>query len=61
LLEKQGALLAEVDKRSQRTVVLLETEYRDKLELLFDGHELIKEKLDTLAPKDRVDALEKAQ
>lgn len=50
--------LEEVDQRSIRTQVLLETEIRDKIQLLFDGHELIKEKLDELAPRNRVDDLE---
>ena len=52
------AKLEEVDQRSIRTQVLLETEIQDKIQLLFDGHELIKEKLDELAPKSRVDDLE---
>lgn len=45
----------EIDQRSARTQVLLETDYADKLQLLFDGHKTI---LETLAPKTRVDALE---
>ncbi len=56
--KRQGMLLEEADKRSERTAVLLETEYRDKLQLLFDGHELLREKLDELAPRDRVEVLE---
>lgn len=69
LLEKHGALLSglqadmaevkekleEVDRRSERTQVLLETDYADKLQLLYEGHKTI---LDTLAPKSRVEALE---
>lgn len=64
LREMQGDIsgikekLEEVDQRSIRTQVLLETEVRDKIQLLFDGHELIKEKLEELAPKSRVDELE---
>ncbi len=58
LLEKQGKLLEEVDQRSERTAVLLETEYRDKLQLLFDGHKFLNDKLDKLAPKTQVEALE---
>lgn len=52
------ATLDEVDRRSIRTQVLLETEIRDKIQLLFDGHELIKDKLNELAPKSRVEDLE---
>lgn len=51
-------LLAEVDQRSIRTQVLLETDYHDKLQLLYDGHTAIMEKLDSLTPKTRVEALE---
>lgn len=50
--------LEEVDQRSIRTQVLLETEIMDKIQLLFNGHELISEKLDDLAPRSRVDNLE---
>ena len=52
------AILEEVNQRSIRTQVLLETEIRDNIQLLFDGHELIKEKLEDLAPKSRVEELE---
>ena len=47
--------LEEVDQRSIRTQVLLETDYADKLQLLLDGHKTI---LETLAPKSRGEALE---
>ena len=49
------AILEEVNQRSIRTQVLLETEIRDNIQLLFDGHELIKEKLEDLPPKSRVE------
>ena len=48
----------EIDQRSARTQILLETDYADKLQLLFDGHELIKEKLEGLDTTSRVEALE---
>lgn len=50
--------LVEVDQRSIRTQVLLEAEYCDKLQLLYEGHSAIMQKLDELAPKSRVEALE---
>lgn len=50
--------LEEVDQRSIRTQVLLETDYHDKLQLLYDGHSAIIEKLDELTPRDRVEVLE---
>jgi len=55
---KQGEMLKEIDQRSERTQILLETEYHDKLQLLFDGHKLITDKLDKLTPKSRVENLE---
>lgn len=54
-LAEQGRLLEEIDQRSIRTQVLLETDYADKLQLLYEGHQTL---LETLAPKDRVEALE---
>ncbi len=58
MLENLGKEVAETRQLAERTAVLLETDYADKLQLLFDGHELIKEKLDGLAPRSRVDDLE---
>ena len=48
----------QIDERSQRTAVLLETEVTTKLNLLYEGHETIMETLDKLAPKSRVELLE---
>lgn len=50
--------LDNVEALSQRTAVLLETDYADKLQLLFDGHTAMMQKLDDLAPRSRVDELE---
>lgn len=58
LLEKQGQMIERLDERSQRTAVLLETEVDRKLNLLYEGHGIIMESLDQLAPKDRVEVLE---
>lgn len=58
LLENINGRLAGVETLSQRTAVLLETEYADKLQLLFDGHMEIMQKMDDLTPKSRVEALE---
>ena len=57
-MDRMEGRLDSVETLAQRTTVLLETDYADKLQLLFDGHELIKEKLDGLAPRSRVDDLE---
>lgn len=48
----------QIDVRSQRTAVLMETEVDRKLNLLYEGHGLIMESLDKLATKDRVEKLE---
>lgn len=58
MLVKHGKLLEELDQRSARTQILLETDYHDKLQLLYDGHAAIMEKLEDLTPKSRVEALE---
>lgn len=55
---EQGKLLEEVDQRSIRTQVLLETDISDQLKLALNGHSLIMEKMDELAPKSRVEVLE---
>ena len=50
--------LDRVEDRAQRTAVLLETEVDRKLDLLYDGHDAIMERLDKLASKSRVEDLE---
>ncbi|MBD5162956.1 MAG: hypothetical protein HDT14_13295 [Oscillibacter sp.] len=64
-LAKQGEQLAyltervdEIDTRSLRSAVLLETEIARDIRLVYEGQELLKQKMETLAPKDRVEALE---
>lgn len=56
--DRQGKQLEEVCQLSQKTAVLLETEYHDDLQLLFDGHDLIKQRLDILVPKKDIEHLE---
>lgn len=65
MLEKQGERLAyltervdEIDARSLRSAVLLETEVAKKIQLVYEGQELLRQKMEELAPKDRVEALE---
>ncbi len=55
ILEKHGELLKKLDDRSQRTAVLLETEYKHKLDTLYEGHQAI---MDALTPKERIEELE---
>lgn len=50
--------LDQVEDRTQRTAVLLETEVDRKLSLLYEGHDAIMERLDKLASKSRVEELE---
>ncbi len=53
-LKSVGKEVTETMRLSKRTAVLLETDYADKLQLLFDGHQTL---LETLAPKARVEEL----
>lgn len=57
-VEQHGEMLKEIDTRSIKTAVLLETEVARDVHLLYKGHETILDKLDTLAEKSRVEALE---
>lgn len=50
--------VSQLDDKSQRTSVLLETEINHKLNLLYEGHGTIMEHLDKLASKSRVEELE---
>jgi len=49
------ARIDQIDERSQRTAFLLETEYRQKLNLLYEGHGTI---METLTPKERIEKAE---
>lgn len=54
-MDRMEETLKEVDARSARTQILLETEFSSKLQLLYEGQQLLQQ---TLAPKERVDVLE---
>ena len=56
-LAQQGELLKELDDRSKRTAVLLESDIAPKIQLLFDGHDELRRKMDTLATKEQVEEL----
>lgn len=65
MMEKQGERLAyltervdKIDARSLRSAVLLETEVARDIRLVYEGQELLRQKVEALAPKDRVEALE---
>ena len=72
LLEKHGEMLTtltekvdhltdrvdEIDTRSLRSAVLLETEVARDVRLVYEGQELLRQKLDELAPKERMEVLE---
>lgn len=57
-LDTMDGRLDELDDRSLRSAVMLENEIGPKVQLLYEGQALLKEKMDMLAPKDRVEALE---
>lgn len=64
-VDKQGEQLTyltervdEIDTRSLRSSVLLETEVARDVRLVYEGQEMLRQKMEELAPKDRVEALE---
>lgn len=64
-LTKQGEQLAylaervdEIDTRSLRSAVLLETEVARDIRLVYKGQEALRQKVEELAPKGRVEAVE---
>lgn len=50
--------LDELDTRSLRSAVLLETDVAKKIQLVYEGQEMLRQKVEQLTPKDRVEALE---
>ncbi len=58
LLERLTEKVEEIDQRSIRTQVLLETDITDRLQLLYEGHRMIADQMKELAGVDRVAALE---
>lgn len=57
-LDRMEERLDEVDARSLRSAVLLETEVARDIRLVYEGQEMLRQKMEKLAPKDRVEALE---
>ena len=64
-VDKQGEQLTyltervdEIDTRSLRSSVLLETEVARAVRLVYEGQEMLRQKMEELAPKDRVEVLE---
>ena len=50
--------LDRVEDRTQQNAVILEADVGRKLDLLYEGHDAIMEKLDKLSSKSRVEELE---
>lgn len=48
----------EIDTRSLRSAVLLETEVARDVRLVYEGQEMLRQKMEELAPKGRVEAVE---
>ena len=64
-VDKQGEQLTyltervdEIDTRSLRSSVILETEVARDVRLVYEGKEMLRQKMEELAPKDRVEVLE---
>lgn len=58
MLERMEKRMDELDARSLKSAVLLETEVARDIHLVYEGQELLRQKMEELAPKSRVDALE---
>ena len=58
LFHKMDARITKVEDETRATRILIEQDIDKKLSLLAEGHGLLVEKLDSMAPKSRVDALE---
>lgn len=56
-LSQMNGRLEEIDARSLRTAVLLEGDIAPKIQTLFEGHDELKRKIDTLATKEQVKEL----
>lgn len=56
-MDRMEDRLEEIDERSKRTAVLLESDIAPKVQLLFDGHNELRRKMDTLATKEQVEEL----
>jgi len=54
-IKQHGERLDHLDERTQRIALLMEVEFQNKLQALYDGHQTI---LETLTPPERIDALE---
>ena len=57
-LDRMDERINNIDDRSLRTAMLVENELVPKVQLLYEGHETILERLEEMAPKSRVEALE---
>lgn len=58
IVTKHSEHLDELDTRSLRSAVLLETEVARDIRLVYEGQEMLRQKMDELAPKERVEVLE---
>ena len=50
--------LDELDARSLRSAVLLETDVARDIRLVYEGQEMLRQKMEELVPKGRVEAVE---
>ena len=50
--------LDELDARSLRSAVLLETDVARDIRLVYEGQEMLRQKMEELTPKGRVEAVE---
>lgn len=57
-LDRMEERLDEVDTRSLRSAVLLETDVTRDIRLVYEGQEMFRQKMEELTPKGRVEAVE---
>lgn len=50
--------LDEIDTRSLRSAVLLETQVARDIHLVYEGQEMLRQKMEELSPRERVEVLE---
>ena len=57
-LNRLEANMDELDTRSLRSAVILENDVARNIRLVYEGQEMLRQKMDALAPKERVEVLE---
>ncbi len=54
-LKQHGERLDQLDDRTQRIALLMEVDFQNKLQALYDGHQTI---MEAITPKERIEEIE---